>query len=119
MKRCSKSHQQINHLYFEPPPPLATSPKDWFSYADVEKTGSISQQNIINTVCAYLRPTHQQQYIFIAKSISSICKIFNVYPNDEINLEIFLHCKMEKRILQVIHQYKKKFRPNKFYGSQS
>ena len=115
MQHCTKNHRQKSQIYYRgPPPSLETSPREWFSYADINRTGYICQQNIFNTVCAHLRPTHQHQHRFLLTKINGTIKSCNFYSNQKINVGGFLYCRMDKLIIQVEQEYEKAFRPNHF-----
>ena len=117
MHHCTKHHYP--HFFRGQPSPLATQPKEWFSYADKNSTGFIYQQDIITTLCAHLRPNSQYQHNFIVKKVCDICKICGVYSYNRINLDSFVNLKMDKRLIQVQHDYEKMFRSHKTAESEN
>lgn len=116
MLHCTTNYRRNNQIYSRgPPPSLSTYPREWFSYADINQTGYKCQQNIVNTVCAHLRPLHHHQRSFLVTKINEKCNSCNFYSNQKISVDGFLHCRMDKLIIQVEQEYEKTFRSNHFH----
>ena len=113
MQHCTKHHRHNPQYFRGQPPSLSTQPKQWFSHADKNNIRSISQQDIITTLCAHLRPNSQYQHNFIVKKVCDICKICEVYSYSRINLDSFLNLKMDKRLIQAQYDYEKMFRSHR------
>ena len=111
MQHCTKHHRHKHEFYYKGPPPPLSSPRNWFLYADTSRTGFICQQNLIHAISAHLRPTHHNQRNFILNKVIAICKSCNILSYHKINVDGFLHCKVDKRLIQLEEEYEKTFRP--------
>ena len=113
MQHCHKHTRNRHKNYHKGPPPSLASPRSWFNYADVNQTGSISQQNMIYAVSAHLLPTYKLQHNFIKSKVSAICSSCNIRPTDKTNIDRFLDLKLDKRLIEMEQDYERTFKAHR------
>jgi len=107
-----------NHIaYYRGPPPGFDNPQAWFEFTDhpPPPKGNITQEQILNSINANLRPRNTTQRVFIRSRIQNNWTKWDPHHSMRLNKNEFIHCgiisflnKLEREFLDVFRTQNKR-----------
>jgi len=95
--------------YYRGTIPDTSDPLDWFSFADKDNDGFMSQEEAIASINVQLCPTNHDERLFIRTRVQHVWSKYDTDLDTYVSLEEFLNNNMIKFVINLEKEWKHKF----------
>jgi len=107
-------HKNHHIAYYRGPPPGFDNPEAWFEFTDYPKPkGSITQEQILNSIYAALRPRNTTQRVYLRTRVQDSWIRWDPSHYMRLNKAEFMHCGIVPFLWKLHKQFLETFRPEK------
>jgi len=89
--------------------PDTSDPNEWFSFADKDNDGHLSQEEAIASINVQLCPKSQDERLFIRESVQSVWSEYDTDFDTYVSLDEFISNDMIKFVINLEKEWKSKF----------